>query len=87
MALLAFLFFGLVVGLLARALMPGDQRMGVFLTMGLGLAGSLVGGFLVSLIFGHSFSEFHTAGLIGSVVGAIAILAVAGMLSRRSELV
>lgn len=87
MGILLFIVFGLVVGLLARAIMPGEQRMGILMTTGLGVAGSFIGGFLASLFTDHRITDLHTAGLIGSVIGAIALLAVAGGLFRRRAFV
>ncbi|MFO0749069.1 MAG: GlsB/YeaQ/YmgE family stress response membrane protein [Myxococcota bacterium] len=84
MALVWFLIFGLVVGLIARAIMPGRQNMGIIMTMVLGVVGSFVGGFLVSLVTSNRVMDFNTAGIIGSVVGAIVVLAVGGMLTRKS---
>jgi uncharacterized membrane protein YeaQ/YmgE (transglycosylase-associated protein family) len=83
MGLLLFILFGLVVGLLARAIMPGPQRMGLLMTTGLGIVGSFIGGFLSSLVTNHRITDLHTAGLIGSIIGAIAVLFVAGALTRR----
>lgn len=83
MSLLLFIAFGFVIGLVARALMPGDQGMGLVMTTGLGIAGSFAGGFLSSLWTGHRVTEFHTAGVIGSIVGALVVLFVAGTLMRR----
>ncbi len=83
MSLLVFLVFGFIVGLLARALMPGKQRMGCLLTTGLGVIGSFVGGALGSFISGGPLLEIRTTGFIGSVLGAIVVLAVFGMLRSR----
>ena len=82
MSILLFLVFGLVVGLLARAVMPGQQSMGLLVTAGLGIAGSFTGGFLTSVITGQRVADLHTAGLIGSVVGAFLLLAIMGGLFR-----
>jgi uncharacterized membrane protein YeaQ/YmgE (transglycosylase-associated protein family) len=76
MHLVAFLVFGLLVGLLARAFMPGTQRMGVLGTMALGMAGSLLGGVLGNLLFAGDWKGPVTAGWIGSVVGSLILLAV-----------
>ena len=84
MGLIAFIVFGFVIGLLARAIMPGDQKMGVVMTTGLGVTGSFIGGFLVSLVTDQRVMDFHTAGVIGSVVGALLMLLVAGGLSQRN---
>lgn len=84
MSILLFLVFGLVVGLLARAIMPGSQSMGWGMTMILGVIGSFVGGFLVSLVTNNRVTDFNTAGIIGSVIGALVTLLVAGRLLPRS---
>lgn len=78
MSILFFLVFGLVVGFIARAVMPGSQKMGLIATMLLGVVGSFVGGFLGALISHSHVLDFNTAGLIGSVIGALITLAVAG---------
>lgn len=78
MSLLLFLLFGFVVGLIARALLPGNQGMGIIKTTLLGAAGSFVGGLLGNLIAGNAFGSLHTAGWIGSIVGAIVLLVVFG---------
>jgi len=82
MGILLFLVFGLVVGLLARAVMPGRQSMGWLMTMGLGVAGSFIGGFLASLITHNRVLDFNTSGVIGSIIGAVALLAIASATSR-----
>jgi uncharacterized membrane protein YeaQ/YmgE (transglycosylase-associated protein family) len=84
MSVILFMVFGLVVGLIARAVMPGTQKMGLLATMILGVVGSLVGGFLVSLFTDSRITDLNTAGIIGSVVGALLLLAVMGRLSNRS---
>jgi uncharacterized membrane protein YeaQ/YmgE (transglycosylase-associated protein family) len=84
MSILLFVLFGLIVGLLARALMPGNQNMGLLMTTVLGVVGSFVGGFLVSLVTSHHVTEFHTAGLVGSVLGAIVVLFIGGLARRGS---
>lgn len=85
MALLLFLLFGLAVGLIARAVLPGRQSMGLLMTMLLGVAGSFLGGFLVALVTEHRITDLHTAGLIGSVLGALLLLVLVG--GRRRSLV
>jgi uncharacterized membrane protein YeaQ/YmgE (transglycosylase-associated protein family) len=82
MGILLFLVFGLVVGLIARALTPGRQGMGWVMTMLLGVAGSFVGGFLASLITHNRVLDFHTSGLIGSIIGAVVLLVIGGFSSR-----
>lgn len=74
MHFIGFLVFGLVVGLIARALMPGRQSLGVIMTALLGMVGSLLGGFLGMLIFGQRPGEPVAAGWIGSILGALLVL-------------
>jgi len=66
---------GIVVGFIARAIMPGTQHMGILMTGVLGVAGSIVGG-LVSRLFSKPADGafFHPAGIILSILGAILIL-------------
>jgi uncharacterized membrane protein YeaQ/YmgE (transglycosylase-associated protein family) len=87
MGIVLFLFFGLVVGFIARAVMPGTQKMGLIATMILGVVGSFVGGFLVSLLTDNRVTDLNTAGILGSIVGALALLLVMGKLSNRNVLV
>jgi len=73
---------GLVAGALAKMIMPGRDPGGIIVTMLLGIAGSVVAGFL-----GRSlgwYQDGQGAGLILSVVGAILLLAIYRMVNRRS---
>lgn len=67
---------GLIAGFLARLIVPGRQDLSVPMTIGLGILGSLVGGFLGYLIF-HKDSQdgfLQPSGIIGSVIGAVILL-------------
>ena len=83
MGILLFIVFGLIIGFVARALLPGRQSMGITMTALLGMAGSLIGGLVGNLLAGRPLLDLHAAGFIGSLFGAIALLLVLGM-SRRS---
>lgn len=84
MSWILFILFGLVIGLLARALVPGRQNIGILWTIGLGIAGSLLGGFVARLITGASMTDgLHTAGFVGSLIGAIVLLLVYIGFTRR----
>lgn len=69
MGIIGWLILGLVAGALARLLVPGRDPMGLIGTLLLGLAGSLVGGFLADALF-----DDEAIGLFGSVVGAVLVL-------------
>ncbi len=69
---------GFVIGLVARALMPGTQSLGIILTSVLGIVGALLAGFV-----GQAAGWYlpgQPAGFIASVVGAIIVLALVGMI-------
>jgi uncharacterized membrane protein YeaQ/YmgE (transglycosylase-associated protein family) len=83
MSLVLFLVFGLVVGFIARFLMPGEQRMGLAMTAILGILGSYVGGFLGALVSDSRVTDLNTAGFIGSLLGALLVLFIAGGVQRQ----
>lgn len=85
MSILMFILLGLVAGLLARAITPGRQPMGLVATTVLGMVGSFVGGLVASLFTGESILALHSSGIIGSVIGAIAVLFVVGFAGRRGH--
>lgn len=76
--------FGLVVGLIARFLVPGRQRLGLFLTIFLGIAGSFAGGFLNSVIFA-SGPNFQSSKWIMSIIGAVIVLLIARAISNKKS--
>ena len=73
--ILGWIVFGLIVGAIARFAYPGRQDVGLLRTTILGVVGSFVGGFVGWLIFGGSV--FQASGWIGSIVGALIVLAIA----------
>ena len=73
---------GFVVGLVARAILPGTQSLGIILTAVLGIAGSFLAGFI-----GQSMGWYPPgapAGFIASVIGAIVLLLIVGKLKGSS---
>jgi uncharacterized membrane protein YeaQ/YmgE (transglycosylase-associated protein family) len=78
--IIGLLLIGLIAGALARLLVPGRDPMGVGATILLGVAGSFVGGFLARVLFS---SQETTAGLIGSVIGAVILLLIYRAAVRR----
>jgi uncharacterized membrane protein YeaQ/YmgE (transglycosylase-associated protein family) len=69
------IILGLVAGFIAKALLPGDDPGGFFVTILLGLAGALVGFFLFTELLGIGDSDmFDLGGLIGAVIGTMLLL-------------
>ena len=76
------LLVGFVVGLIARAVLPGTQSLGMIMTALLGVAGSFLAG-VVGQAMGW-YGTGHAAGFIASVVGAAALLFIVGKLRGAS---
>jgi uncharacterized membrane protein YeaQ/YmgE (transglycosylase-associated protein family) len=81
MGIIGTLFVGLIVGALARLVMPGDQKMGWVLTCLLGIAGSFLAGFVGQQMGWYTVGQ--PAGWIASVLGAVVLLVVIGMLRKK----
>jgi uncharacterized membrane protein YeaQ/YmgE (transglycosylase-associated protein family) len=81
------LIVGLIAGAIARLVVPGRDQMSLLATLGLGIAGSFVGGFLENLVFLHTVSLFalHPAGILGSIIGSIIVLLISRLLGRRGR--
>lgn len=75
--MIGFLIAGLVIGLLARLLLPGRQKIGLPLTLVLGVVGSVIGGTIANLIGSGSIFELNFIGFIAAVVASVALLSVA----------
>ena len=80
-AVLSWIVFGLIVGALAKLVMPGNDPGGFIVTILLGIAGAMVGG-LVGRAMGF-YGEGEPAGYLMSIVGAIILLALYRMMTRR----
>lgn len=83
MAVIGWIIFGFIVGLVARFLMPGSQPMGFILTTLLGIAGSFIGGYIGTLISGNHLDTSNPSGWIGAIVGALLLLFLYGMMAGR----
>lgn len=73
MSVVLMIVLGLVAGAIAKLIMPGRDPGGIIVTILLGIAGSLVGGFIFNNLLGMGGGDRY-AGLIGSVIGAILLL-------------
>ncbi|HAL30676.1 MAG TPA: GlsB/YeaQ/YmgE family stress response membrane protein [Coriobacteriia bacterium] len=83
MGILSWILVGLVAGLLAKWIMPGDQKAGFFLTTGLGIVGALLGGGIMSLIGKEAITGFNLTTLLVATAGAVLVLVVYGMIKKR----
>ena len=81
MGILSWILFGLVVGVIAKLLMPGRDPGGFIVTILLGVAGALFGGFIGRAM--GFYGENQGAGWIMSILGAILLLAVYRMMMRK----
>lgn len=75
--ILGFIAFGLFVGIVARLLVPGRQKIGLLRTLFLGVVGSLVGGLVASLIDTGDVFELNFIGAVVAILAAAALLAAA----------
>lgn len=82
-ALISWTVSGAVIGAIARFLMPGDQNLGCFLTVALGVVGSYVGGFISALLTEGRLDFMRPSGWIMSIIGAIVVLVVAGRIKKK----
>ena len=83
--IIVMLIIGLIAGFVARAIVPGDDSMGIGATIVLGIVGSFVGGLLADLLFRNDAEDVGLApsGLLGSIVGAIVVLLVYNAVTGR----
>lgn len=83
MSLLGTLIVGLIVGLIARALKPGDDSLGWIMTILLGVAGSFLASYIGAAL--GLYAQGAVAGWIASVIGAIVLLYIYHMIRNRSH--
>lgn len=92
LAIIGWLIFGIIAGLIAKAIMPGKDPGGLVITMLLGIAGSLIGGFIGQALFGYGRAVNDTGdlsrpgflmSLLLAVVGAIILLGLYRLIKGR----
>jgi uncharacterized membrane protein YeaQ/YmgE (transglycosylase-associated protein family) len=93
-AIIGWIIFGLIAGLIAKAIMPGKDPGGALITILLGIAGSIMGGFIGQALFGYGrtandSSDLSRPGflmsLVLAVIGAIVLLAVYRLIKGRTN--
>jgi uncharacterized membrane protein YeaQ/YmgE (transglycosylase-associated protein family) len=77
MQVLGLILIGIVIGLLARLILPGRQHIGLLVTILLGVAGALIGGIVASAIGEGDIWELNFVGTVVGIVAAIALIAAA----------
>ncbi|MCP9489834.1 MAG: GlsB/YeaQ/YmgE family stress response membrane protein [Solirubrobacteraceae bacterium MAG38_C4-C5] len=75
--MIGFIVAGLVIGALARLVLPGKQGIGIGLTLLLGVVGAVIGGTIANLVGSGDIFELNIFGFIVAVVAAVVLLAVA----------
>jgi uncharacterized membrane protein YeaQ/YmgE (transglycosylase-associated protein family) len=83
--IIAFIILGLLAGVIAKAVLPGDDPGGLIVTALIGIAGALLGGFLASALFdAHPLDEFFDLSTwLTAIVGAIVLLVIYRMVVGR----
>ena len=90
MGILAWLALGLIAGALAKLIYPGHQGGGIFATIGLGILGALVGGYIGQALLGSSGAAAASVGaltipsIIFAVLGAMLLIFIWGLLTRTA---
>jgi uncharacterized membrane protein YeaQ/YmgE (transglycosylase-associated protein family) len=87
LGIIAFIILGLLAGVIAKAILPGDDPGGVIVTALIGIAGALIGGFLAAALFdAHPLDEFFDISTwLTAIIGAIILLLVYRMVVGRNR--
>ena len=87
MGIIAFIILGLLAGVIAKAILPGDDPGGIIVTTLIGIAGAIIGGFLAAALFGaHPLDEFFDISTwLTAIIGAIALLLIYRLITGRSR--
>ncbi|MFC7464374.1 GlsB/YeaQ/YmgE family stress response membrane protein [Brachybacterium sp. GCM10030252] len=86
--IISWIIIGAIIGLLARAIMPGKQAMGLGMTIVLGVIGAIVGGFIGGLFGGNGIggimdNPWSIGTILLSIVGAIIVMAIYGFATKN----
>ena len=85
MQILGLIVVGLIIGVLARLIVPGRQRLSMLVTLLLGVAGALIGGIVASLIGTGDIWELNILGFIVAVIAAVLLIGVAEGISGKNR--
>ena len=81
MGILGWILFGLVVGVVAKFIMPGRDPGGIIVTILLGIVGAVLGGYIGQAL--HLYQPGEPAGFVGAILGAILVLFIYRMATRN----
>lgn len=83
MGIISWILVGLIAGALGKLIMPGDDPGGFIVTILIGMAGALVGGFVVGILGGTGATGFNIWSILVATLGAIILLAIYRMIVGR----
>jgi uncharacterized membrane protein YeaQ/YmgE (transglycosylase-associated protein family) len=85
MGIIAFIILGLLAGIIAKAIMPGNDPGGLIITTIIGIVGALLGGFLAAVLFdAHPLDEFFDISTwVTAIIGSIILLAIYRAIANR----
>ena len=84
MGILAFIVVGLIAGLLAKLVLPGDDPGGLIVTTLVGIAGAFVGGFVVGILGGAGVTGINIWSILVATLGTVVLLAIYRLSASRS---
>jgi uncharacterized membrane protein YeaQ/YmgE (transglycosylase-associated protein family) len=89
--MIGFIIAGIIIGFLARAILPGKQHIGLLWTLVLGVIGSVIGGTIANALGSGDIMELNVIGFICAVIAAVLLLSIAdraqlGAGPRRGQL-
>lgn len=81
--MIGFIVAGLIIGALARLIKPGKQDLGILMTLGLGMAGSVIGGLIASVLGTGDVWELNVIGFVLAVIASVILIGFAESLNSR----
>lgn len=81
--MIGFIVAGLIIGALARLIKPGKQDLGILMTLGLGMAGSVIGGLIASALGTGDVWELNVIGFVLAVIASVILIGFAESLNSR----
>jgi uncharacterized membrane protein YeaQ/YmgE (transglycosylase-associated protein family) len=83
--IISWIVIGLIAGILGKLIMPGRDPVGFLLTIIIGMAGALIGGFLVRVLGGAGITGFNVWSILVAILGAVILLAIYRLFAGSRE--